>query len=305
MMTWMIGDELENLSSFFESLADWLGNVVNYNTLALLVSLLALLVAIWSAWMSRKNLGHVESQTKSALDANRLAHEALERADLSIVSSLEDRVHADSPEVVIAVPDVSSVPVVNHYENPYPSPHPEPDYKSQPSQLDPIDDWFFEVYYLIRGSVLNAGSSPVLIQSMEVDFVEGESVFSTGNVKKPLLVDRAYGKYFLGPGQEVLFEWRVGGLVDFWLSVEREAIGKHALGGQFAFFPLNANPAVYYIDFQLDAYPFARTRGKFIDPRVIPESNSIVLDISNMEVANMQDIEDLKKRWDRQSGGRH
>lgn len=304
-MGWTFGATLNSFFSFdrFSSIISWIGDTLSYSLLALFVSIFALAVAIWSARLSQKNLRQVESQTKSAYDANMLSHKALERADLSIESGIESRAYDESPQIVVAIPEVPTGPVIHHYENPYPSPHPEPDYESQPKSIDLIDHWFFEIYYLIRGSLLNSGDHAVLVLSQDMDFVQGESMFSEGSTREPLLVDRSYGKYLLEPGQEASFEWRVGGLVEFWTSIERGHLNTHALRGSFVFFPLKAGAAVYTIDMKVDAHPFSKFGSGVRHPREIIDSRSTIIDISAIKAVNVKNVEDLRKERERSKRG--
>lgn len=270
------------------------------------VAFLALLVSFWAAWISRKNFMEMKSQTvevkrqvEESERANFIAQDALKNTGLALVKDMEDRIYSSSPEVVVAVSTPPASPVAVKYGNKYGYPHPAHDFESQPKELSPVRDWEYDIYYVIRGSLFNSGDNAVLVSLWVARFIEGTSLFSEGLVEVPSLVDPAYGKYFLGPGEEAAFEWRPGGCIDDWLDLDRGEPRGRFLKETLAIFPIRAGSDVFAVELELDAMPLIQ-KGQRVDPWKVVNDRAPIVDIREMKTAEPRELENLREIYIRE-----
>lgn len=281
----------------------WTVENVNLGVLSFGVALLALLVSFWSAWISKRNVKEMQEQTAwaaeqaSAADhSNAIARDALRNTGLALIGDIESKLHAGSPQVVVVVSSSPESPVIVKYEDKYPYPHPRHDFDDQLAVVSPLDDWEYDLYYVIRGALFNSGGSAVLVSPRLASFIDGESFFSKGMVEVPALVDPAYGKYFLGPGMEAIFEWRAGGCVDDWFALRSGDVSNNFLKETFAIFPVKAGGDVFTVGLEVDAKPLVQ-EGRIVDPWRVVNDRSPVVDIGDLKVVEPRGLRDLRKMY--------
>lgn len=197
---------------------------------SLVVAGLAFLAAIYANRQSRRTRIATENQAKAAnkqLEESQFAsNQALETSKEAKVLTwhdITDRVMERTPKVVVGVEQVESHPIYVK-EQSYKD---EPKYPTTASPDQPkiiidkfFEDRFSEIYYWVRGIVINEDSRPIqFIPLGPLQLIEGTSGLVDGEFKVPPKMHPSEGRYLLAPGEMALFEWRASLNLEQWIEV--------------------------------------------------------------------------------------
>ncbi|MEU8382519.1 hypothetical protein [Streptosporangium sp. NPDC048865] len=227
---------MEDLAQAWAAVWGWCVANTTIERLALIASALAILVSMRAARHSKRSANAAEIQAGAALNQARITEKQLEAtqeqlaelwiseraahvSELAVLSEYQSRIEADSPRISVGLEETPGLPVYRifrHSErlsNPYLR-YPTED---QPSILDELDNEYDDLYWIVRGVVLNEGTVSVHISADEPEIISGESPIMPEVLNMPI---RLGGREFLlRPGEAALFEWRAEMMLEHWIAL--------------------------------------------------------------------------------------
>ncbi|MGW3787788.1 hypothetical protein ACWD5Z_24635 [Micromonospora chokoriensis] len=227
---------------------DFIKGLFDEKTLPVTSAVVAVLVSIWAAALSRKSMkasersaaaaevqvkhaaiqaDAAERQAVAAMDqansASSDAATAYQAAQISALEGARARIDAASPKVsVLMFKQIESAGIA---ENCYNLPAPITFLpKSDPVQLDHWTHWHWDAFFVSHGLLYNFGTEPVRVVSADVRFYEGVHPFTGENILNPpkAINDIA----ILYPGQHALFQVLARKQVDDWVNILEENDGE-------------------------------------------------------------------------------
>lgn len=202
----------------------------NFDRASLFVSIFALAVSAWVAFISRRNTEAAErsaeaaeKQAKVALDQARDAsYQAVLAADTSEASALETaraRIDQSAPSAVVAISYINQTPLLAESCSQVPVPHPKVE-RCETLKLAYEDHWHCDVYFLLRGTIYNDGDRVIRIYAHGPTFYSGSHPLTDEEVLVPQWTIPDF--YILHPGQMALFQMLAWKQVDDWLQLREE-----------------------------------------------------------------------------------
>jgi hypothetical protein len=228
------------------------------------VSILALAVALWSGYQARRSAAATETQARVAreqlgesLAASREARTAAEDARKLALHDVNAHAMERSARVTIGVEDLKWPPILKE------EPCDEADYPrdtrpDQPKGLTYRSSRFHELYFWVRGIVINGDNRPIqFIPYRGIRVIEGRSRLLGDEIKIPPKLHPAEGRYLLDPGKAALFEWRATRTIEQWIEIYNETEDARSPAAGILVFPAGdpQTEAANYIEIRLEACP--------------------------------------------------
>jgi hypothetical protein len=88
----------------------------------------------------------------------------------------------------------------------------------QPSKLTLSRNRIDDLYFTVRGIIINDNPTSIQVRPDGAVFTEGETYLAPGAIEVPRRFHPNDGDYFLAPGQVALFEWRASRTVIQWIQ---------------------------------------------------------------------------------------
>lgn len=232
--------------------------------------------ALRSATAAETQVELSRSQVADSAESANQAKESAEMSRLGILEAARQRIHEQSPKPLIVIDRTACRPVFGG------DPVNFPDVRTAEPALDPMDFWecrFRDVYYPIRGTLVNEGSESFRVALQGVTFTSASSKLCANDVAMPPIANPFNSMYLLRPGEMAVFDWWAGGTLDNWVDAYNgDERCQEATDGTFICFPGTANSPVTYIILRLYSKPpkpDEHNANSWIFPELNPPSISI------------------------------
>jgi hypothetical protein len=202
---------------------------------SLVVAALAFLAAVYANYQSKRSRIATEKQAiatdnqaklaarqlQESRDATYQALEAAKEAKAVTWHDISDRLMERTAKVVVGVEPVEWPPILAKEilidESDYPKSAPP----NQPKILinTYLEDHYSQIYYWIRGVIINEDTRPIQFIPLGVRLVEGNSSLIDGAFKVPPKMHPREGRYLLASGGAAVFEWRASLTLEQWIEV--------------------------------------------------------------------------------------
>lgn len=231
-----------------------------------LISILALAVGVWSACQAKRSAVAAEDQTSEAARSAREAARSADAAELALLDSARSRIESRVPRFVIGVEDVHWPPMLRTFrhgvhkaDDTLPTAYPKTAPSDQQSRLTLPENRIDDLYFSVRGVVINDDPRSVQMRPNGPIFVRGESELAPGVIDIPRRFHPNDGDYLLRPGEVALFEWRASRTVTQWIQYYNDEEDRHVLPkAGFVVFPAGDRNAANYFGIELDCVPIVK-----------------------------------------------
>ncbi|HEX3785313.1 MAG TPA: hypothetical protein VHX38_37150 [Pseudonocardiaceae bacterium] len=129
---------------------------------------------------------------------------ARDTAEVDALSAAKARIEAAVPSVVVIISPIDEVPRILPQNDPAPVPHSTADEAGERS-LDYIEFQHDNVYFVLRGMLINDGDRSVRIQTSDAKFYAGQHPITGIDIPQPMW-SAAEHRHVLEAGQAALFE---------------------------------------------------------------------------------------------------
>jgi hypothetical protein len=241
----------------------WLAHELTTSRTSLAVSILAFLVAVWSGYQAKRNASAVVTQARVAgaqleqsLTASSEAKRAAEEARMISLHDVNAQTTERAARVVIGVEELKWPPIL--LKDPYGlTSYPRLAEPGQPKHVNYRRDRFDELYFWVRGVVLNGDIRPIqFIPYRGVELIEGKSgLLGDGEIRIPPKLHPVEGRYLLAPGEAALIEWRATRTIRQWIEIYNETKEAQPPSAGILVFPAGDPETASYIAIQLEVCP--------------------------------------------------
>ncbi|MFF4893900.1 hypothetical protein [Micromonospora chersina] len=256
---------------------DWLSHT---DRLAALVAFFALVVAVWSAAITRRGVraadrsahaaeAQAEAAAAQAFDASSQASTARVTAEVEALAAAKGRIDAASPSVVVAITNIDHTPHIAENLYDIQCPHPKTT-KVEGNRYVKWADWHFDVYFVITGTLFNDGAQAVRVYTNGPRFYRGKHPLTGEDLAEPHVCDPAWDARVLYPGQFASFQIFVGQQVWDWLhAFDSKPEGSESeLRDSFTFRPGGWDEPSTSVTIRTRSNPLVRVTPEHADARV-------------------------------------
>jgi hypothetical protein len=207
--------------------------------ISLAISLIALFAAGLQTRHAKRSARAAEAQAlaaheqveaaKQALATNLQEQRSTEAVELSALADAHAKIDAASPRLILGIEKLDWPPIVFPYVRrddaylPTPIDYPKSVTGEEAKEFDYFMNRWDELYFWVRGVIINDAERSTLIAPRGMELIEGKSALLPGHFKVPPCMDPRWRKYLLRSGEAALFEWRAGYMLQQWVNLYHEA----------------------------------------------------------------------------------
>ena len=264
-------------SRIVDSVVDWILSL-GHDQLSVIISIIALVVAVWTTVVSRRSAKATENQATATAKQVDIAQEqsesareqawsasiansqAQEIAEVEAIQTVKAWVDDRSPKLCVSIHKIS------------PGVH-DPGMVNPPVNWEELKEWTTELefwehqgdllYFAMQGVIYNDGTESIRVLPAGPQFLAGTVVGYAGEFSVPRKADPQSGYYLLKPGQAALFETLKVHTFDNWLMrSDRNHPSTHVSTNMFACAPASADDPKMEVLIDYEGDPVVRSERK-------------------------------------------